>query len=217
MGPPNGATCSIRIFSPGRQPISKSFKESSPVSNFLITAFWPGFKSDNFITTNKAKFVELHFLTIFEIMAVTAKPQVYFFHDGIKVAIRNRNALKSFVAYIFKKEKIKLELVSFIFTTDLALLRINKKYLNHNYLTDVITFPLSEPDHPLLADIYISVNRVFENSRMLNVNMVEELHRVIFHGTLHLCGYSDKNKFQKTKMRAKENLYLSQYFNRRVT
>jgi probable rRNA maturation factor len=165
----------------------------------------------------KAKFVELHFLTIFEIMAVKVQPKIYFFYDGIRAPLKNRTALKSFIISIFRKEKINLNSASFIFSTDKIVLRINKEYLNHNYLTDIIAFPLSEPNHPMLADIYISVDRVFENSRTLNISQTEELHRVIFHGILHLCGYSDKTQSQKAKMRAKESFYLSKYFNRRVT
>ena len=150
-------------------------------------------------------------------MALKTKPHVYFFHDGIKVSLKNRTALKYFIASIFETEKIELASISFVFSTDKALLRINKEYLNHNYLTDILTFPLSELGHPLVADIYISIERVIENSSMLNVSMAEELHRVIFHGALHLCGYSDKTKSQKIQMKSKENFYLSKYFNRRVT
>lgn len=150
-------------------------------------------------------------------MAIKARLQVYLFYNGVKVSLRNRTILKSFIVSIFKKEQKKLDSINFIFSTDSAVLKINRDYLKHNYLTDIITFPLSEPGKPISADVYISFDRVLENSNCLNTSLTEELHRVIFHGALHLCGYSDKTKSEKFIMRSKENYYLSKYFGRRFT
>lgn len=90
-------------------------------------------------------------------------------------------------------------------------MNLNKKYLNHNTYTDIITFTLSDKSKPIISEIYISVERVRENSISLKVNYQEELHRVMIHGILHLCGFSDHTVKEKRIMRQKENFYLSKY------
>ncbi len=127
--------------------------------------------------------------------------------------MKNRNKLKDFIVEIFKSENKQLETINFIFTTDKYLLNINKQFLKHNFLTDIITFELSKPDLPVIADVYISIDRIKENSLNLKSGFTAELLRVIFHGALHLCGYSDKTIMQKKIMAKRENLYLSRYFN----
>jgi rRNA maturation RNase YbeY len=89
-------------------------------------------------------------------------------------------------------------------------LEINQKYLEHDFYTDIITFDLSETG-AVRGEIYISIDRVRENARKLGVSFKSELHRVIFHGMLHLCGYNDKTKAEKEKIRAKEDQYLNKY------
>lgn len=117
-------------------------------------------------------------------------------------------ALKKSIAFLFAREKKVVEAVHYIFCSDDFLLDINRTYLQHDYFTDIITFPFSEDQSPVLADIYISLDRVFENSQSLNVSFQNELRRVVFHGALHLCGYKDKNKDQVKRMRNKEDEYL---------
>ncbi len=90
-------------------------------------------------------------------------------------------------------------------------MEINKHFLNLNYYTDIITFDLSDPDY-IFAEIYISIDRVKDNAKIFNTSFKSELHRVIFHGVLHLCGYKDKSKPEKEKMRAKEDFYLTNYY-----
>ncbi len=103
--------------------------------------------------------------------------------------------------------------VNFIFCTDQELLSINEEYLNHDFFTDVITFELSDPHNSEIeADIYISVDRVRENARIFGEKINTELHRVIFHGILHLCGFKDKTDRQKKAMRVQENAALEEYF-----
>ena len=89
---------------------------------------------------------------------------------------------------------------------------INKKILNHNYYTDIITFNLSEDKSDIVGEIYISVDRVKDNAYQLNESFKTELHRVMFHGILHLCGLEDKTKKDILLMRAKEDFYLNKYF-----
>lgn len=113
---------------------------------------------------------------------------------------------------LFKKEGRKVEAINYIFCTDDYLLELNKTHLNHDTYTDIITFELSGPHQPILSDVYISVERVKENSKLFNATFKRELHRVIFHGALHLCGYKDKSKEQSHQMRSKEEQYLNKYF-----
>jgi rRNA maturation RNase YbeY len=97
--------------------------------------------------------------------------------------------------------------IDFILCDDAYLLNINKEYLQHDYYTDIITFPLK--DDPIESNVFISIDRVRENAEFYKVDFEEELHRVIIHGVLHLIGYDDKSEDDKTKMRAKEDEYLS--------
>ena len=158
----------------------------------------------------KAKFTELHLLTNFEIMQKGGK-NVFFFFE-VEASIRNRKKLKFFVASIFRIEKRPLNSVNYIFCSDKTVRGINKRYLNHDYLTDIITFNLSEKGQALTAEVYISFERVKENAVNNSTTFQSEIHRVIFHGALHLCGYDDKTKTQKQVMRTREDYYLSKYF-----
>jgi probable rRNA maturation factor len=130
-----------------------------------------------------------------------------------KTTLADRSTLKSFIEKIFKKEGKRLSRLNYIFCSDNELLRINREYLGHDYYTDIITFDLSVKAMPVQAEIYISVERVKENAAKLGFSFKAELHRVIFHGVLHLCGYGDKTSHQMKIMRQKEESYLNQYFN----
>lgn len=137
--------------------------------------------------------------------------KVCFFFQDVKISLTNRTDLKKHILSIFKAEGKKAGSVNYIFCTDKALLGINQKYLKHDFYTDIITFDLSE-GKIIQSDIYISVDRVRENAASLGISLTSELHRVIFHGILHLCGYSDKSKKQSEEMRSKEDFYLKRYF-----
>ncbi len=121
-----------------------------------------------------------------------------------------RTILKKNIQVIFRKEGKNLEFINFVFCSDKVLLKINRKYLKHDYYTDIITFDLSETG-AVMGDIYISIDRVSENARKLGVSFKSEIHRVIFHGVLHLCGYNDKTKAEMKKIRKKEEFYLAMY------
>ena len=126
-------------------------------------------------------------------------------------------ALKAFIKQLFTKQNKPLSRISYVFCSDQYLLQLNLKHLNHDTYTDIITFPLSELSEPVVSDVYISVDRVKENSIKMQTTFTQELHRVIFHGALHLCGYSDKSKQEKLAMRKKEDEYLNAYFVPRET
>jgi probable rRNA maturation factor len=94
-------------------------------------------------------------------------------------------------------------------------LQVNRDFLRHDYYTDIITFDLSDgPQAPISGEIYISVDRVRDNAQRLGTTVKEELHRVIFHGALHLCGYKDKKPADAKAMRAAEDRWLSVYLGR---
>jgi rRNA maturation RNase YbeY len=139
-----------------------------------------------------------------------SKSKVCLFYLGTKFSLTKRFQLKEYVQYIFKNEGKKLESVNYIFCTDNALLDINRKYLKHDFYTDIITFDLSDEDK-IVAEIYISIDRVRENARNIGVSFNSEIHRIILHGALHLCGYNDKTKSEKDKIRSKEDFYLNKY------
>jgi rRNA maturation RNase YbeY len=142
--------------------------------------------------------------------ASSSKSKVCFFFQEVKISLTNRTQLKKYVQSIFKKEGKKLRFINYIFCTDKAVLEINRQFLAHNFYTDIITFDLSDSD-VIQAEIYISVDRVKDNAAHLGVSFKSELHRVIFHGVLHLCGYKDKKKGEIEEMRVKEDFYLKKY------
>ena len=98
--------------------------------------------------------------------------------------------------------------LSFIFCSDEYLKKINIKYLNHDFFTDVIAFDYSK-EKLLFGDVYVSTERVKENATTYNSSFNKELFRVIIHGVLHLCGFNDKTKEEKKLIKAKENELLS--------
>ncbi len=135
------------------------------------------------------------------------------FHQLTKVNLQNRKALKAFIPQLFKKEEKAFESLSYIFCADDYLLQVNNNFLQHDFYTDIITFDLSlSKSSPTIGEIYISVDRVKENAITHQTPFELELHRVIFHGALHLCGYKDKNKKDSLLMRDKEDDCLSMYF-----
>ena len=149
--------------------------------------------------------------TNFENMTSPSHSKVCFFFDGVKAGLTNRRQLKYFIEQLFRKEGKKLSSLNYIFCSDKKLLQINRDYLKHDYYTDIITFDLSFTFSLLEGEVYISVDRVKDNARKLGVSFRSELHRVIFHGALHLCGYGDKTKTQIQEMRRLEDKYLHLY------
>lgn len=137
------------------------------------------------------------------------------FHDNdIQAKLKHKKLLSAFLEMLVKKHRKKVKKINlnYIFCTDDYLLHINKEFLNHKTLTDIITFDLSESDNELAGEIYVSVERVKDNAGKFEVSYEEELHRVIFHGALHLCGFKDKTEADAKKMRKQENLCLKEYF-----
>ena len=126
-----------------------------------------------------------------------------------KTNLPKRGILKQLLLTIFKKQKKSLSCLDIVFCTDEYLLDINKANLNHDYLTDTITFNFTPTgENELVGEIYISSDRVKENARTFNTTFQNELLRVLIHSTLHLCGYKDKTPSQKKEMTLMEDHYL---------
>jgi rRNA maturation RNase YbeY len=131
-----------------------------------------------------------------------------------RTPLKNKIALKNFLKQLADKEKKEFNELNFIFCSDEELLDINKRFLNHDYYTDIITFNLSTTKkEPITGEVYISIDRIKDNALTFKTTTERELHRIIFHGLLHLCGYNDKTPPQKSAMTKRENHYLKRYFN----
>jgi len=134
-----------------------------------------------------------------------------FFHfeqEQYKVSLQKRR--KEWIYDAIKEEGYSINSVDFVFCSDSFLLKINKEFLKHNYYTDVITFN-NGSGRELSGEIYISLDRVKENSQVYKVSYDEELNRVLIHGILHLMNYEDSSKSLKRRMAIKENYFLSKF------
>jgi len=127
-------------------------------------------------------------------------------------SFKNRNELKNYVGKIFANNKRQLSHLSYIFCSDEYLLNINRQFLQHDYYTDIITFDMSLNKKEITGEVYISVDRIRENAKTHHQTLKNELHRVVFHGALHLCGYKDKTEREKNILRKSEDRCLSEYF-----
>lgn len=119
-----------------------------------------------------------------------------------------RQATKKWIESVAENYGKKIGEISYLFCNDKKILEINRQYLSHDYYTDIITFDYSEDDK-ISGDIIISLDTVRTNSQKYQVDFMEELHRVIIHGILHLCGINDKSAKEEIAMREAENQALN--------
>ena len=134
---------------------------------------------------------------------------IHFHAEEVDFHLKDEPATQLWLHAAIQQHNFTLEELNFIFCSDDYLHKINLDYLQHDTLTDIITFDQSEEPGIIEGDIFISVERVEENASLLNVNFDEELHRVMIHGVLHLMGHEDKTDAQKQEMRKKEEACLS--------
>lgn len=135
---------------------------------------------------------------------------VEFYSEEIEFQLTNPSQSISWIENLVKAENKNLIHLSFIFCNDAYLHDLNVQYLDHDTLTDIITFHYAKlPD--VEGDIFISLERVQENANTYGVTLEEELYRVMAHGIMHLCGYGDKTVEEKTKMTEKENEALTKW------
>lgn len=134
---------------------------------------------------------------------------IHFFTQDIEFRLSEPLKTRKWIKTVIGKERRKLKNLNYIFCSDSYLLSINQQYLHHRTLTDIITFDNKDFEVDIEGDIFISVERVGENASALMTDPDEELHRVMIHGVLHLCGYGDKLPKEKSEIRKREDAYLS--------
>ncbi len=136
---------------------------------------------------------------------------INFFKADVKFRISKASLLKSFILKTYTATRTKTLSLNCILCSDDYLLNINKEFLQHDYYTDIITFPLEETTKKTTAEIYMSVERIADNAIKNKTTFENEFNRVLFHGVLHLCGFGDKTKQEKIKMREKEDLWIADF------
>jgi rRNA maturation RNase YbeY len=156
---------------------------------------------------------DLSLINIFHVIRVQffdspVSHSIIFSYRLANFRVRNSRTVKQWLSNAITLEKKKLQRLNIIFCTDKELLRINRNFLKHDYFTDIITFQYNRKNTPLEAEIFISVNRVINNAEEFETKIKDELHRVMIHGVLHLCGYKDKTVKEKSAIRLRENIYL---------
>ena len=133
------------------------------------------------------------------------------FYDNVDFRLKESRKTRKIIDKVIEKEgRISGDLL-FIFTDDESLRKINLEFLEHDYFTDVISFNYSIPEK-INGEVYISIDRVKENSVKYNVSLKDEVLRIMMHGVLHLLGINDESKEEKEEMRLKEDLFI-EYFN----
>ena len=137
--------------------------------------------------------------------------KIKFYYQYKNFRLQSRQLLKKYIIKIFELEHIDFQVVTVIFCDDEYLLNLNITFLKHNFYTDILTFILSANTESLVGEIYISIERVKENAEKFNIPFKQELHRVIFHGAIHLCGFKDKKREEKKKLAEREEFYLRQF------
>ena len=136
---------------------------------------------------------------------------IRYFSDGISFQLNDKRKISQWLKSVALGEGKKISSLCYIFVSDVAILDINKKYLKHDYFTDIITFDDSDGDI-IAGEMYISIDTVKANAKDYFVEFRNELLRVMVHGMLHLCGYNDTSEAEQQQMRNAETKYLD-YWN----
>ena len=139
-------------------------------------------------------------------------PRITFFEEEISYKLKHKTQVRQWIKNTIEAEGFVLDELTFIFCSDAYLLKINQQYLDHDTYTDIITFDNSTEKQEITGDIFISIDRIRENAGKFGQSVVDELHRVIIHGVLHLLGYKDKTPNDNKNMTQKEDEYLGKRF-----
>ncbi|WP_114777676.1 rRNA maturation RNase YbeY [Botryobacter ruber] len=135
--------------------------------------------------------------------------QIEFVSEDIDFALTNPEQIAKWITRVIEQHKQELGIVTYIFCSDDYLHNINLEYLDHDTLTDIITFNNADEEGIIEGDIFISIDRVRDNAQSLGLSFEDELHRVMIHGILHLLGFKDKTKKEAEQMRKQEDSSLS--------
>ncbi len=142
------------------------------------------------------------------------KPKINFFIEEIDhFLLKQKQKHKDWLIKIADNEGFSISALNYIFSNDDYLLKINQDFLQHDTYTDIITFDNSSLKGKIDGEIYISVDRIKENAQIQQIGFDLELHRVMAHGLLHLCGYKDKSEADIKKMREKEDEAIEKFVN----
>ena len=133
--------------------------------------------------------------------------------EGVEVPVFNQELFCSWLEDVVVSEGAQLGDIQFVFCSDDYILEINKKYLNHDYYTDIVTFDYTL-DNLISGDLFVSIDRVIDNASDYTCPVFDELLRVCVHGVLHLLGYKDKTPADSVIMRSKEDYYIARYVSR---
>ena len=133
---------------------------------------------------------------------------IQFFSEDISFILKDKTGIRKWLNDAIREEKKTPWYINFIFCNDNYLFELNKTYLRHETLTDILTFPYQDEKNIISGDIFISIDRVKENAIEFDQDFNRELLRVMIHGILHLIGYSDHGKEQKKIMTEHEDYYL---------
>lgn len=131
------------------------------------------------------------------------------FNYETEFSINNETEITDWITNVISEENFILDEINYTFCNDDQMLKLNVEYLNHDTLTDIISFDNSI-GKIIQGDIFISIERVVDNAKDFKVSLEEELHRVMVHGVLHYCGYKDKSESESKLMRQKEDYYIKQ-------
>ena len=131
---------------------------------------------------------------------------IFFTCHDVDLDTLDADSWSTWIKEVIEEEGYELTRIDYIFCSDEFLLEVNRTHLDHDFYTDIITFPLNP--NPIIAEIYISLDRVRENATSYSVSFEDELMRVIIHGILHLCGYDDHEEADIAFIRKKEAYYL---------
>jgi probable rRNA maturation factor len=131
---------------------------------------------------------------------------IFFTNHDVDLDIVDPDKWQIWIQQAIEEEGYELARIDFIFCSDEFLLEVNRAHLDHDFYTDILTFPLNS--NPIIAEIYISVDRTMENATSYSKSFEDELQRVMIHGILHLCGYDDHDETDVAMIRRKEEYYL---------
>lgn len=134
---------------------------------------------------------------------------IHFFSEGIEFKFKRKKLYRNWLCMLAKSKNYKIKALNYVFCKDEYLLQLNQDFLQHDTLTDIVTFGVSAKNEAIVGDIYISIDRILENSEINKVKFATELRRVMAHGLLHLCGFGDKSTEEKVEMTKQEDIALA--------
>lgn len=128
--------------------------------------------------------------------------------EDVDFSLEHSTEIAQWLTELIEESGHSLQMITYVFCSDAYLLALNQEHLEHDYFTDILTFPLHHQGAPILSDIFISIDRVRDNALSLGHDFLEELHRVMAHGVLHLLGHDDHGEENQQAMRLLEDQAL---------